>query len=134
MSTVIPFCRIMPHHMEECCLVFDMTIKSGGKKDYHSVCYLNKDKDSTVCFDIKYGNGYAYSDTEKKKKLLENMIMEENAVYSALPNNFCGAMKAVIDWRGITYKELGERIMVDDQTSYQKYYKQASLSPGKACV
>ena len=35
------------HHMEECCLVFDMTIKSGGKKDYHSVCYLNKDKDST---------------------------------------------------------------------------------------
>lgn len=33
------------------------------------------------------------------------------------PNNFCGAMKAVIDWRGITYKELGERIMVDDQTS-----------------
>lgn len=61
------------HHMEECCLVFDMTIKSGGKKDYHSVCYLNKDKDSTVCFDIKYGNGYAYGDTEKKKKLLENM-------------------------------------------------------------
>lgn len=104
------------HHMEECCLVFDMTIKSGGKKDYHSVCYLNKDKDSSVCFDIKYGNGYAYADTEKKKKLLENMIMEENAVYNALPNNFCGAMKAVIDWRGITYKELGERIMVDDQT------------------
>lgn len=38
-----------------------MTVKSSDKKDYYSVCYLNKDKGSTVSFEIKYSDGYKNS-------------------------------------------------------------------------
>lgn len=38
-----------------------MTVKSSDKKDYYSVCYLNKDKGSTVSFEIKYSDGYQNS-------------------------------------------------------------------------
>ncbi|TDT71554.1 helix-turn-helix protein [Hypnocyclicus thermotrophus] len=104
------------NHMEECCLVFDMTVKSGTKKDYHSVCFLNKDKDSTVSFNIVYGDGYAYADHDKQIKLVEDVVMDEMRVYKSLPNDFCESLKVVLKWRGITYKELEKKIMVDDQT------------------
>ncbi|SHF37063.1 ImmA/IrrE family metallo-endopeptidase, partial [Caloramator proteoclasticus] len=37
-------------HMEECCLVFDLSIKSGFKESYHSECFLNRDKGSNIDF------------------------------------------------------------------------------------
>lgn len=104
------------NHMDECCIPFDMSVRSSDKKDYYSVCYLNKDEDSTVSFDIKYGKGFAYSTPDKQAKLVEEMVMDEMRIYRSLPNDFVAAMKIVWDWRGIEYKELAERIHLDDQT------------------
>ena len=109
------------NHIDECCIPFDMTVKSTDKKDYYSVCYLNKDKDSTVSFDIKYSDGYQNStDAAKKAKLVEEIVMEEMAIFQDLPNDYERSMKKVWDWKhekeGLTYKELAERIHMDDQT------------------
>ena len=97
-----------------------MTVKSADKKDYYSVCYLNKDKDSTVSFEIKYSDGYQNStDAARKAKLVEEIVMEEMAIATSLPNNFQGAMQKVWEWqhsKGLTYKELADRIHIDDQT------------------
>lgn len=104
------------NHMEECCIVFDMTVRAGGKKAYHSVCYLNKDKDSNISFAIKYGGGYAYADVEKQRELLKETIEEETKIYRSLPNDFYISLKMVFEWKRVMYSELGERIMVDKQT------------------
>ena len=108
------------NHIDECCIPFDMTVKSADKKDYYSVCYLNKDKDSTVSFEIKYSDGYQNStDAARKAKLVEEIVMEEMAIATSLPNNFQGAMQKVWEWqhsKGLTYKELADRIHIDDQT------------------
>jgi transcriptional regulator with XRE-family HTH domain len=104
------------NHMEECCIVFDMTVKSVGYKDYHSVCYLNKDKDSTISFEIKYGNGYENADPNKQKELLRSVILEENKIYRSLPNDLCMSLEKVFEWRNITYKELAEKINIDART------------------
>ena len=98
-----------------------MTVKSTDKKDYYSVCYLNKDKDSTVSFDIRYSDGYQNSaDAAKKAKLVEEIVMEEMAIFQELPNDYERSLKKVWDWKhekeGLTYKELAERIHMDDQT------------------
>lgn len=102
--------------MDECCIPFDMSVRSSDRKDYFSVCYLNKDKDSTVSFEIKYGRGFAHSTQDKQAKLVEEIVMDEMRIYRSLPNDFVAAMKIVWDWRGIEYKELAERIHLDDQT------------------
>lgn len=109
------------NHIDECCIPFDMTVKSTDKKDYYSVCYLNKDKDSTVSFDIRYSDGYQNSaDAAKKAKLVEEIVMEEMAIFQELPNDYERSLKKVWDWKhekeGLTYKELAERIHMDDQT------------------
>lgn len=108
------------NHMDECCIPFDMSVKSTDKKDYYSVCFLNKDKDSTVSFEIKFNDGYQNStDAAKKAKLVEEIVMEEMAIATSLPNNYEGAMQKVWEWqhgKGLTFKELADRIHMDDQT------------------
>lgn len=84
------------NHIDECCISFDMTVKSIDKKDYYSACYLNKDKDSTVSFEIKYSDGYQNStDAAKKAKLVEEIVMEEMAIFQELPNDYERSLKKV---------------------------------------
>ena len=40
-------------HMDECCLVFDLTITGGAGSDYHTVCYLNREN-SDVTFELNH--------------------------------------------------------------------------------
>ena len=46
--------------------------------------------------------------------------MEEMAIFQELPNDYERSLKKVWDWKhekeGLTYKELAERIHMDDQT------------------
>ena len=76
------------NHMDECCLIFDLSIKSGCKERYHSECFLNRDETSDIAFDIVYGRGYQHASPEKKAEMLAAKLMEENRIYGELPTNY----------------------------------------------
>ena len=104
-------------HMELCCLVFDMEVKSGHKERYHTECFLNKDKDSPVTFDIKYSNGNQYSSPEKQKEILTATLLEEAKILQeGLPGTCPLALQKMMKLRKISYAELERRIGLDDQT------------------
>lgn len=76
------------NHMDECCLVFELSVKAGCREKYHNECFLNRDESSTIDFEIKFCNGYENSTKEKQNKYLEE-LMEENArMYDLLSNNY----------------------------------------------
>lgn len=104
------------NHMEECCLVFDLSVKSGCKERYHSECFLNRDETSDIAFDIVYGKGYQYASPEKKSELLAEKLMEENRIYGELPTNYQTCLKKVREWRNVTFQELADRTMVNERT------------------
>src|SRR5690606_19557380 len=97
------------NHMDGCCLVFDLSIKSGCKERYHSECFLNRDETSDIAFDIVYGKGYQYASPEKKAEILAEKLMEENRIYGELPTNYHTSLKIVREWKDVTFKELAER-------------------------
>jgi len=103
-------------NMDECCLVFDLSIKSRVKERYHSECFLNRDETSTISFDIVYGKGYQHAAPEKKAALLKDMLAENAHMYNELPNSYTASLKKVREWRGITFDELAERISIDART------------------
>ncbi|MDI3478707.1 MAG: hypothetical protein PWQ59_2232 [Thermoanaerobacterium sp.] len=103
-------------HMEECCLIFELSVKSGCRERYYSECFLNRDKTSNIDFDIKYCNGFEYATPERKVKILADILEEEARIYSELPNSYTKSLQMVIEWRGVTYKELGERILLNEKT------------------
>ena len=103
-------------HMDECCLVFELSVKSEYKERYYTECFLNRDKTSNIDFDIKYCNGFEYAAPEKKAQLLAETIAEEMRIYNELPNSYTSSLKIVRKWRKVTYNELAEEIMVNERT------------------
>lgn len=103
-------------HMEECCLIFDLSVKSGCKERYYSECFLNRDALSNIDFDIVFHNGFEYSTPEKKAEILADNLAEEAKIYNELPNSYTKSLEIVIAWKGVTYTELGRRINLDAKT------------------
>jgi transcriptional regulator with XRE-family HTH domain len=103
-------------HMEECCLVFNLSVKSGCRERYYTECFLNRDKTSNIDFDIKYCNGFEYATPEKKAKILADTLAEEMRVYNELPNSFTGSLKIVREWKKVTIKDLAEQTLLSERT------------------
>ena len=103
-------------HMDECCIIFDLSIDSKVKERYHSECFLNRDESSNISFSIKYGGGFEHSTKENKVKLLGDELAENARMYSELPTSYTTSLKMVKKWRNVTFKELEERTMLSERT------------------
>ena len=102
--------------MEECCLVFDLEIKNSFGQRYHSECFLNRDEYSPVSFNIAFHGGVENAPHERQMKKLQEVFMEENRIFGELNANYIKSLETVIKWRGITYKEIGERAGINQET------------------
>ncbi len=103
-------------HMEECCLVFDLSVRTAIGESYYTECYLNRDETSLVRFEIAYAKGYQHAPPEKQKKILADMILDTQKVLNELPNNLVGSLQMVRKWRNVTYAELAERTLLSERT------------------
>lgn len=102
-------------HMDECCLIFDLSVKDGCREKYQSECYLNRDATSTIDFEIKYCNGYENSPKEKQNKYLQELMAENSRMYDLLSNNYLDCLDKLKDWRKITFVELGKKVLMDER-------------------
>ena len=102
------------NHMEECCLVFDLKIKTSVTEHYHTECFLNRDKSSDITFETHY------SDKNKSAKNQVQMIKDYNAdvlsIAKKLPMNFSGSLDALIGWAEMTEEELAEAADMSEKT------------------
>lgn len=102
------------NHMEECCLVFDLKLKTSVTEHYHTECFLNRDKSSDITFEAHY------SDKSKTAKNQVQMIKDYNAdvlsIAKKLPMNFSGSLDALIGWAEMTEEELAEAADMSEKT------------------
>ncbi|MFD1403714.1 helix-turn-helix domain-containing protein [Robinsoniella peoriensis] len=102
------------NHMDECCLVFSLTVKSKIGDRYRSECFLNRDKSSEIVFEAHF-SAESGQDANHAK-----MIKDYNAdllsVAKKLPMNFSGALDALIVWSEMTEEELAEAADMSEKT------------------
>lgn len=103
------------NHMDECCLIFDLSVKAGCREKYHSECFLNRDESSTIDFEIKYCNGYENSTKEKQNKYLEELMDENAKMYDLLSNNYLDCLDKLRKWRKITFVKLSKKVLMDER-------------------
>jgi hypothetical protein len=113
------------NHMDECCLVFDLSVKAGCREKYHSECFLNRDETSTIDFEIKYCNGYENSTKEKQNKYLEELMAENARMYDMLSNNYLDCLDKLKKWRKITFVQLSKKVLMDER-QLRRIFKGAS--------
>ena len=98
------------NHMDECCLAFDMTVEGCDDQEYHTVCFLNKDKDAKVAINISYGEGLQNSSPEKQKKALEEQVKRYADLYKQFGTDYVACLQLVYKDSGMSYKELAQDI------------------------
>ena len=103
-------------HMNECCLVFDISVKGDSvERSYSTECVLNRDINSPFEFEIKFHHGYENSTPEKQKAYLKS-VMEENArMFRQLSNNHSDCLEQVRKWRKMTYTAIADEIPMEER-------------------
>lgn len=102
-------------HMDECCLVFDLSIKYKVLPDYHSVCFLNREE-SDVTFEVNYHNGYQNAPQERQIAMRKKQMAEWMDIRDKMTDNPGQCMKLLLDWRGKKYTELADSIDLNAKT------------------
>src|SRR5699024_3267352 len=105
------------HNMEECCLIFTITVHSKERiaTNYHSECVLNRDQNSPFDFEINFHHGYETSTPDKQLAYLEKVVKENSEIYKKLNNDFCDCMNTVKEWRGYTFIDIAARIPMEER-------------------
>lgn len=102
-------------HMDECCLVFDMSVISKVAGKYHTECFLNRES-SDITFEIKYHNGYQNAPQERQVALRRKQQEEYIAIRKQMTDDPEQCMKLLLDWRNMKYTDLGDAIDRDPKT------------------
>ena len=102
-------------HMDECCLVFDMTVTSKVADKYHTECFLNREP-SDITFEIKYHNGYQIAPQERQVAMRKKQQEEYIAIRKQMTDNPEQCMELLLKWREMNYTDLGLEIDRDPKT------------------
>jgi hypothetical protein len=103
-------------HMDECCLVFDLRIKSLNKygEEFFTECVLYRDAVSNIVFEAHY------SSDNKENPNQAVMIKQYNTellnVARMLPATFSGTLNALIEWSRMTEEKLAEAASISEKT------------------
>lgn len=102
-------------HMDECCLVFDMSITSKVESIYHTACFLNREA-SDITFEIKYHNGFQNAPQERQIAMRKKQQEEYIEIRKKMTDDPEQCMELLLDWRGMSYTDLGLEIDRDPKT------------------
>lgn len=103
-------------HMDECAVVFEISIRNREEKTYHSECYLNRDKGTPLDFNYVYvGENGEFTVGNDDGQIFE-LIKEEQEVFKKLTNDPTECWKIVLEWRGISQAELARRTEISEKT------------------
>lgn len=104
-------------HMEECCLPFDIKVKSGvSTSSYQAISILNRDKDSPIEFEVRFVNGYENVPTDKQIKAFGDIIKVESELYLSMSNDYIASLREIMKRKNINQKQLAEKIGVNAET------------------
>lgn len=101
-------------HMDECCLAFDLEIKSenGYSRQFFTECVLYRDAASNITFIPHYSNEGNKNDTEQLKAYNADIM----SVLAKLPMSFSGSLDALIKWAGMKEEDLAEASALSEKT------------------
>ena len=101
-------------HMEECCLVFDLTTRRGtGHKETFITDYvLYRDANSDIVFEATFSKDSQINEAQ----LILKRNLELAPVIRELPGNFSGALSALMKWSEVTEEELSESSLLSVMT------------------
>lgn len=107
------------HHIDECCLMFDLTIQRSANdygKQFYTECVLYRDATSDIIFEAHYTDSKLNNDVDAQAKAIIAYNKELAEVMQNLPGSFSGALKSLMTWKGKTVEALAGDCCLDPKT------------------
>lgn len=105
------------HHMDECCIPFDLVIQDDIEEKYHTECFLNRGQDSPFKFDIIFDEeSTADLCGEEKTALLNESVTADWQLARKLPSDFRDSLRMAIDESGLSIAEIERRASLSEKT------------------
>lgn len=102
-------------HMDECCLIFDLTITGTVGTDYHTACFLNREE-SNFTFAVKFHNGFENAPKQRQIEMRKKQKQEECDIRLKMTDDPKQCMDLLLDWKKMNYAELSGIIDCDSKT------------------
>lgn len=106
------------YHMDECCVVFDLILKSVNDygEHYYTECVLFRDVDSGLIFEAQFSLD-ANEDVQKKAQELSDYNKDVmNIIKEIHPGDFGYSLKALMKWSEVTVEQLAEKSLISTKT------------------
>lgn len=100
-------------HMDECCLVFDLSIASGCEERYHSICFLNRSEDNKFVYSPEYAEGL---DNVDRDKIEREQMNEAYDLLKTLPGDYATALTMLVEDSEMDVAEIAEETGVSTKT------------------
>lgn len=100
-------------NMHECALKFNLKLKGDVDSQYHTVCYLNRDKNSPFTFEIEFDGELS---TEAQSTVLKEHMEDAKNLYEILPNTLCAALKECLKWKKMKQKEVADSTGISEKS------------------
>jgi len=107
------------YHMDECCLVFDLSIDSPAnsyQKEFFWECVLCRDVNSDIVFVANYCELDQNRTVQERAKTMAAYNQEISSVLHRLPSGFPDALVELMRWREITVEGLAEAANLSPKT------------------
>lgn len=104
-------------HVDECCLVFDISVKSTNKygEAFYTECVLYRDADSKVIFEAKFSSDNIGA-TNKQKESIAAYRSDVLGLRKKMTDSFADSLAAVIDWSDMTEEKIAEAADIEVRT------------------
>lgn len=104
-------------HVDECCLIFDISVKSTNKygEAFYTECVLYRDADSKVIFEAKFSadnNGA----TNKQKESIAAYRTDVLGLRKRMNDSFADSLKTVVEWSDMTEEKIAEAADIEVRT------------------
>jgi len=106
------------YHMDECCVVFDLILKSVNDygEHYYTECVLFRDVDSGLVFEAQFSID-ANEDVQKKAQEISLYNKDVMSIIKEIhPGEFGYSLKALMKWSEVTVEQLAEKSLISTKT------------------
>ena len=111
------------NHMDECCILFDLSIKNKVGQKYHSECFLNRENFGAIIdFEVKYHEGYENSTQDKQDKAMDKYMEWAMSLQKCLVwGDYAESIKNIMKELGVSAVELAKRTLTISWIIYKHF-------------
>jgi len=124
------------YNMDECALVFDLSLKNGNAygESYHTECFLNKDEHSPFEFSYEFHGELPNSAHDDPTGAVGDYIMKASQIADDFTKDFSKCMQSCRKFMDLTYAEIARRVDNVTQTQIERIFRGESQGTFESIV